>query len=155
MGVNYKIEYLFDCMKWVLKYGFIATDLIENYKLLHIDVNYGLVGFITSKGRKVFPHQCWVCQEREFVLAESETCIVYASECVIVGISRVNRKYATWVLLWWGIKFFIQRVLPPNIWLKNLGDKLKIRVEKVVFSFFPLKFDDVIKSYLILSTIIL
>ena len=39
--------------------------------------------------------------------------------------------------------------------VKNLGEKLKIRVEKVVFSFFPLKFDDVIKYYFIISTIIL
>ena len=69
--------------------------------------------------------------------------------------SRTHRKYATWVLLGWGIKFFIQRVLPLKIWVKTLGDKLKIWVEKVVFSFFPLKFDDVIKSYLIFSTIIL
>ena len=69
--------------------------------------------------------------------------------------SRVHRNYATWVLLGWVIKFCIQRVLPLEIWVKNLGDKLKIRVEKVVFSFFPLKFDDVIKSYFIISTIIL
>ena len=69
--------------------------------------------------------------------------------------SKVHRKYATWVLLVWGIKFFIQRVLPLEIWEKPLGDKFKIWVEKVVFSFFPLKFDDVIKSYFIISTIML
>ena len=40
--------------------------------------------------------------------------------------------YETWVLLGWGIKFFIQRVLPLEIWVKILGDKLKIRVEKLV-----------------------
>ena len=31
---------------------------------------------------------------------------------------------------------------------------MKIRVEKIVFSFFPLKFEDVIKSYFIISIII-
>ena len=53
--------------------------------------------------------------------------------------SRVHQKYETWVLLGWGIKFFIQWLLPLKIWVKTLGDKLKIRVEKVVFSFFPSK----------------
>ena len=64
--------------------------------------------------------------------------------------SSSHLKYATWVLLWLRIKFFIQRVLPLKIWVKILGDKLKIRVEKLVFSFFPLK-----KYFFIISTIIL
>ena len=68
--------------------------------------------------------------------------------------SRLHRKYATWVLLGWGNKCFIQRVLPLKIWVKTLGDKLKIWVEKVDFSFFPLKFDDLTKSYFIILTII-
>ena len=50
--------------------------------------------------------------------------------------SRVHQKYATWVLLGWGIKFCIQRVLLLEIWVKILGDKLKIRVEKVVLLFY-------------------
>ena len=50
--------------------------------------------------------------------------------------SKVHQKYATWVLLGWGIKFFIQWVLPLEIWVKNLGDKLKIQVEKVVLLFY-------------------
>ena len=50
--------------------------------------------------------------------------------------SRVHRKYATWVLPRWGIKFWIQWVLSLEIWVKNLGDKLKIRVEKVVLLFY-------------------
>ena len=49
---------------------------------------------------------------------------------------RVHRKYETWVLLGWGIKFHIQRVLPLKIWVKILGDKFKIRVEKVVLLFY-------------------
>ena len=49
--------------------------------------------------------------------------------------SRVYRKYATWVLLGRGIKFGIQWVLSLEIWVKNLGDKLKIRVQKVVLLF--------------------
>ena len=49
--------------------------------------------------------------------------------------SRVHLKYATWVLIGWGIKFCIQRVL-LKIWVKKLGDKLKIRVEKVVLLFY-------------------
>ena len=40
--------------------------------------------------------------------------------------SRVHRKYETWVLIGWKIKIFIQRIIPPEIWVKNLGDKLKI-----------------------------
>ena len=50
--------------------------------------------------------------------------------------SRVHQKYETWVLLRWGIKFCIQRVLPLKIWVKNLGDKLKIPVEKVILLFY-------------------
>ena len=50
--------------------------------------------------------------------------------------SRVHQKYATWVLLGWGIKSCIQQVLPLKIWGKNLGGKLKIRVEKVVLLFY-------------------
>ena len=69
--------------------------------------------------------------------------------------SRTHQNYATWVLRGWWIRFCIQRVILLEIWVKKLGDKLKIRVEKVVFPFFPLKFDDVIKSYFIISTIIL
>ena len=53
--------------------------------------------------------------------------------------SRVHRKYATWVLLGWGIKFCIQWVPPLEIWVNNLGDKCKIRVEKSSFSFLPSK----------------
>ena len=49
---------------------------------------------------------------------------------------RVHQKYATWVLLGWGIKFCIQWVLPLEIWVKYQGDKLKIRVEKVVLLLF-------------------
>ena len=52
------------------------------------------------------------------------------------SLSRVHQKYVTWVLLGWGIKFCIQRVLPLEIWVKSLGDKLKIRVEKVVLLFY-------------------
>ena len=55
---------------------------------------------------------------------------------LIIFCSRVHQKYATWVLLGWGIKFCIQRVLPLEIWVKNLGDKLKIQVEKVVLYFY-------------------
>ena len=32
--------------------------------------------------------------------------------------SRVHGKYATWVLLGWGIKFCIQLVIPLEIWVK-------------------------------------
>ena len=48
--------------------------------------------------------------------------------------SKVHWKNATWVL-GWGIKFFIQRVLLLEIWVKTLGNKLKIQVEKVVLLF--------------------
>ena len=50
--------------------------------------------------------------------------------------SRVHRKYATWVLLGWRIIFCIQQVLSLEIWVKNLGDKLKIWVEKVDLLFY-------------------
>ena len=53
--------------------------------------------------------------------------------------SRTHRKYATWVLLGWGIRFCIQWLLPLEIWVKNLGGKLKIRVEKIVFFIFSSK----------------
>ena len=50
--------------------------------------------------------------------------------------SKVYRKYATWVLQGWGIKFCIQQVLPLEIWVNNLGYKMKIWVEKVVLLFY-------------------
>ena len=50
--------------------------------------------------------------------------------------SGVLQKYAKWVLVGWGIEFPIQWVLPIEIWVKPHGDKLKIRVEKVVSFFF-------------------
>ena len=50
--------------------------------------------------------------------------------------SRVHQRYATWVLIGWGIKFFIQRVLLLKIWINTFGDKLKIRVEKIVLLFY-------------------
>ena len=43
VNINLKI------IRWVLNYGFIIIDLIEIYKLPHIDEDSGLVGFITSK----------------------------------------------------------------------------------------------------------
>ena len=50
--------------------------------------------------------------------------------------SMLHQKYATWVLLGWGIKIFIQRVIPLKIWVKTLGDKLKLQVEKVFLLFY-------------------
>ena len=49
--------------------------------------------------------------------------------------SGVLKKYAVWVLVGCGIKFRIQRALPIEIWVKTQGDMLKIRTQKVVFSF--------------------
>ena len=94
--------------------------------------------------RWVLLHEKWEIHKKMW-LKSRFLCISHFS-C-----SRTHQKYATWVLLGWGIKFCIQRVLLLEIWVKNLGDKLKIWVEKVVFSFFPLKFDDSIKSYFIIS----
>ena len=48
--------------------------------------------------------------------------------------SRVRQKYAKWVLVGCRIEFPIQWVLLIEIWVKPDGDKLKIWVEKVVFS---------------------
>ena len=50
--------------------------------------------------------------------------------------SRSHWKYATWVILGWGIKFCIQKVFSLKIWGKKLGDKLKIWVEKIVLLFY-------------------
>ena len=50
--------------------------------------------------------------------------------------SRINQNYATSILLGWGIKFCIQRVLLLENWAKTLGVKLKIQVEKVVLLFY-------------------
>ena len=58
------------------------------------------------------------------------SCISYFS-C-----SRVHWKYEIWVLLRWQIKFCIQQVHLSKIWVKALGDKWKIRVEKVVLLFY-------------------
>ena len=79
--------------------------------------------------RWVLPHEKWEIHKKRdynhiFLRISHFSC------------SRVYRKYATWVLLGWGIKFFIQRVIPLEIWVNILGDKLKIRVEKVVLLFY-------------------
>ena len=49
---------------------------------------------------------------------------------------KVYQKYATWLVLGWGIKFCIQQLLLLEIWVKTLGDKLKIRVENIVLLFY-------------------
>ena len=91
-----------------------------------------------------------LCEKWEIL---GKTWLQSCFSCISPFLCRmVHWKYVTWVLLRWGIKFCIQQVLPLKIWVKNLGDKLKIQVEKVVFSFFPLKFDDVMKYYFIIST---
>ena len=51
---------------------------------------------------------------------------------------KTHRKYGTWVLLGWWIQFCIQQVILLEIWVKTLGVKFKIQVEKLVFSFFSL-----------------
>ena len=79
--------------------------------------------------RCVLLHKKWEIHKKTW-LQSHFLCISHFS-C-----SWVHRKYATWVLLGWGIKFRIQRVLPLEIWVKILGDKLKIRVEKVVLLFY-------------------
>ena len=48
-------------------------------------------------------------------------------------VERSPPKYAKWVLVGCGIEFPIQPVLQIKIWIKPHEDKLKIRVEKVVF----------------------
>ena len=90
----------------------------------------------------VLLHEKWEIHKKTW-LQSNVLCISHFS-C-----SRVHRKYATWVLLGWGIKFCIQWVLLGSrikfciqwvllleIWVKTLGDKLKIRVEKVVLLFY-------------------
>ena len=48
----------------------------------------------------------------------------------------VHQKYAEWVLVGCGIELPIQLVLLIEIWVKPQGDKLKIRVQNVVFFLF-------------------
>ena len=50
--------------------------------------------------------------------------------------SRVNQKYAVWVLIGCRIKFRIQRVFLLKILVKWQGYMLKIRMKKVVFFLF-------------------
>ena len=50
--------------------------------------------------------------------------------------SRVHQKYEAWVPLEWRTKFCIQRLLPLEIWVNNLGDKFKIWVEKLFLLFY-------------------
>ena len=52
---------------------------------------------------------------------------------------RVCKMYVLWVLIGCVIKFYIQRALPLEIWVKTQGYMLKIRTQKVVFFFFPPK----------------
>ena len=51
----------------------------------------------------------------------------------------VHQKYAKWVIVGCEIEFPIQLMLPIKIWVKPHGDKLKIRVEKVLYFFFSSK----------------
>ena len=74
-------------------------------------------------------HEKWEIHEKTW-LQSRFSCISHFS-C-----SSVHQKYVTWVLFGWGIKFCSQWLLPLEIWVKNLGDKLKIRVEKVVWLFY-------------------
>ena len=47
--------------------------------------------------------------------------------------SGVRQKYAVWVLVGCRIKFYIQRALSIEIWVKTQGDMSKIRIKKIVF----------------------
>ena len=53
--------------------------------------------------------------------------------------SGVRQKYPVWVLVGCRIKFFIQRALTIEIWVKPQGDMSKIRTKKVVFFILPPK----------------
>ena len=75
------------------------------------------------KTRNTWKMWCW-CQHHVF------SCIFCFSW------SEVHQKYIKWVLVGCGIEFPIQWMLLIEIWVKSHGDKLKIRVEKVVFSLF-------------------
>ena len=61
----------------------------------------------------------WEIHEKTWL--QSHFSCIYNFSC-----SRIHRKYEKWVLLRWGIKVCIQRVLPLEFWVKTLGDKLKI-----------------------------
>ena len=80
-----------------------------------------LVDPAPRKTRNTWKTWCW-CHHHIFWY------IYYFSWC------GVHQKYAKWVLVGCGIQFPIQRVLSIKIWVKPHGDKLKIRVEKIVFS---------------------
>ena len=74
----------------------------------------------------------WVLLHKKWEMHETRDCKHVFSCISHFSCSRGHRKYATWVLLGWGIKFRIQRVIQLEI----LGDKFKIRVEKVVLLFY-------------------
>ena len=80
----------------------------------------------------------WILLHEKWEIHEKRDCKHYFSCISYFSGSRVIQKYETWVLFGWGIKFFIQQVLWLEIWVNTLGDKLKIRVEKVVFFPFSL-----------------
>ena len=78
----------------------------------------------------------WTVLHEKWEIHEKRDCNHIFSCISHFSCSRVHKKYTTWVFLGWGIKFCIQRVLLLEIWVRNLGDKLKIRVEKVVLLFY-------------------
>ena len=62
--------------------------------------------------------------------------MMFCQAFLVFGGSEVRQKYVVWVLIGCRIKFCIQWALPFGIWLKTHGYMLKIRTNKVVFSFF-------------------
>ena len=78
----------------------------------------------------------WTPLHEKWEMPEKRDCNLIFSCIPHFLCSRFHRKYSTWVILGRGIKIFIQWVLLLEIWVKKLGDKLIIWVEKVVLLFY-------------------
>ena len=76
----------------------------------------------------------WYTKNEKYI--KNVIVITFFYAYLIFCVVGTHRKYETWVLLGWRIKFRIQRVLLLEIWVKTLGDKLKIWIEEVVLLFY-------------------
>ena len=88
-------------------------QLISLRIYLNFECEYSLDEKIIPHPRSTHvPYFWWVLLHEQLEIHEKRDCN-HAFLCIShFSCCRTHRKYATWVLLGWGIKFRIQRVLP-------------------------------------------
>ena len=89
---------------------------------------------------------CTLLPQKQKILEkrDDDIIITFFSSISCFSGSGAHQKYEVWVLVGCRIKFHIQWALPIEIWVKTKGDMSKIQTKRVVFSFLPPKWINII-----------